>query len=125
MPEDDDRTVPTEHGLSASEHIDAILDATACLEDPEHKYPMRREELASQYADQEIDLPNETESLGSVFDRLTDRRYESAIEAREAVLNELTGEEHDLQEYNDERPLEPLAEDTSVVGTLEDSREEE
>lgn len=121
---DDEQTVPSEHEATSSEHVEAILDATACLDDPEHKYPVRREELATRYADHEMDLPNETESLGSVFDRLTDRRYESAVEAREAVLDELTGAEHDLREYNDERPLEPLAEDTSVVGSLEDRGEE-
>lgn len=117
---DDGNAQPTEHRVSLAEHVESILSATACLDDEQHKYPMRREELAAEYADHVIDLPNETESLGSVFDRLTDRRFEDPIEAREAVLNELTGREFDLDEYNDERPLEPLAADTDAVGGLQD-----
>ncbi len=71
------------------------------------KYPVRGEELAVEYADQELDLPNETESLGSVFDRLVDEEFESAQEVREAVYNEVTGEAGSPggQEYNDERAL--------------------
>ena len=74
----------------------------------EHKYPATSEELASEYGDQSIDLANETESLGSVFDRLVDERFESAEEAREAVYNELTGEAGGPEEYNDERDLDEL-----------------
>ena len=74
----------------------------------EHKYPATSEELASEYGDQSIDLANETESLGSVFDRLVDERFESAEEAREAVYNELTGEAGGSEEYNDERDLDEL-----------------
>jgi hypothetical protein len=85
---------------------DTIGDVGGMLE--EQKYPTTSEELAVEYADETIDLPNETESLGSVFDRLVDERFESPAEAREAVLNELTGEAAGPSEYNDERPLEPL-----------------
>lgn len=71
----------------------------------EHKYPATSEELAVEYGDQPLDLGNETESLGSVFDRLVDERFESADEAREAVYNELTGDAAGPEEYNDERAL--------------------
>jgi hypothetical protein len=71
----------------------------------EHKYPATSEELAVEYGDQPLDLGNETESLGSVFDRLVDERFESADEAREAVHNELTGDAAGPEEYNDERAL--------------------
>ncbi|WP_049969199.1 DUF5789 family protein [Haladaptatus cibarius] len=71
----------------------------------EHKYPTTSEELAAEYGDQQLDLPNETETLGSVFDRLVDERFESAEEAREAVYNEVTGEAGGMTEYNDERAL--------------------
>ena len=76
----------------------------------EHKYPTTSEELATEYADERIDLPNETETLGSVFDRLVDERYDSAEEAREAAYNELTGEAGGPSEFNDERDLERLDE---------------
>lgn len=124
MDETDDRAVPTEHEESLTEHTESVLEATECLDDLEHKYPMRREELATRYADHEMDLPNETESLGSVFDRLVDRRYETPAEAREAVLNELTGEEHGMNEFNDERSIEQLAEDASATGAVDDGSEQ-
>ena len=90
----------------------------------EDKYPATSEELAVEYADQEIDLPNETESLGSVFDRLVDERFESPDEAREAVLHELTGEAAGSEEYNDERALggadeEPI-DGTEPLGTVDE-----
>jgi len=124
MDDPSDDAVTVDHEASISEHVEEILAETECLADSDHKYPMRREELASKYADHVMDLPNETESLGSVFDRLVDEEYDSPIEAREAVCNELTGEEHDLREYNDERPLEPIAEDTHAVESFETDREE-
>ncbi|WP_435177519.1 DUF5789 family protein [Halorussus sp. AFM4] len=74
----------------------------------EHKYPATSEELATEYGDQPLDLQNETESLGSVFDRLVDERFESADEAREAVYDEITGEAAGMEEYNDERDLAEL-----------------
>lgn len=74
----------------------------------EHKYPTTSEELAVEYADHPLDLPNETETMGSVFDRLVDERYESAEEAREAMYNEITGESAGFEEYNDQRDLESL-----------------
>ena len=79
----------------------------------EHKYPVTSEELAVEYADEELDLPNETESLGDVFDRLVDERFESPDEAREAVYNELTGAADGPAEYNDERPLSELDDESS------------
>lgn len=120
MADNDDHAVPNGHEETRAERVEAILEATACLDDLERKYPVRREELATRYADETIDLPNETESLGSVFDRLVDRRYGSPAEAREAVLNELTGEEGDASEFNDERSIEQLAADVNATGAIED-----
>lgn len=74
----------------------------------EHKYPTTSEELATEYADQEIDMANETESLGDVFDRLVDEHYESAEEAREAAYGEITGEQAGSEEYNESRDLSDL-----------------
>lgn len=70
-----------------------------------HKYPATSEELATEYAQDPVDMPNETESIGSVFDRLEGERYETAEEAEEALYNELTGSEGGDEEYNDERDL--------------------
>ena len=57
------------------------------------EYPVTTEELATEYADQPIDLPNETESLGSVFDRLVDEEFDSHEEVRETVYGEIA---HDV-----------------------------
>ena len=67
---------------------------------------MSSAELGTEYADQPIDLPNETETVGDVFDRL-----DSAVETREALYGELTGEAADKEEYNLEGPIEDLRED--------------
>jgi len=79
----------------------------------EHKYPATSEELAAEYGNQPLDLRNETESLGSVFDRLVDERFESADEAREAVYGEITGDAGGPEEYNDERDLGELDENVT------------
>jgi hypothetical protein len=76
----------------------------------EHKYPATSEELATEYGDQPLDLQNETETLGSVFDRLVDERFESADEAREAVYGEISGEAGGPEEYNDQRDVGELDE---------------
>lgn len=82
----------------------------------EEKYPVTAEELAVEYADEVVDLANESESLGSVFDRLVGERFDSPEEVREAVANELTGEQAGPEEYNDQRPLEALDDEgTDVV----------
>lgn len=52
-----------------------------------HRYPVNSEDLAAYYADDPIDLPNETESLGSAFGRL-DRSFEDPDEAYEALVSE-------------------------------------
>jgi hypothetical protein len=91
-----------------AEHVENILDEVE-TEARDRKYPVRSEELATDYADQPIDMPNETESMGSVFDRL-DEEYDSPEEIREALHGELTGEAGGRDEYNEERPLESLEE---------------
>lgn len=101
-----------------TEHVENILDRADDMLG-EHKYPTTSEELAVEYADQPMDLPNETESLGSVFDRLVDERFESAEDAREALHAELTGPAGSDAEYNEERDLEEL--DETVQDDVTDS----
>ena len=92
---------------SRAESTESILeDVERRLGDVE--YPVRGEELATEYSLDAIDLPNETESLGSVFDRLANEQFDSAEEAREAVFGEITGEAGDVHEANPERDLESL-----------------
>ncbi|WP_458207389.1 DUF5789 family protein [Haladaptatus sp. NG-SE-30] len=109
MPEDDHDPESVQESARERQHEraetveDMLGEAGQML--GEHKYPTTSEELAAEYGDQRLDLPNETETLGSVFDRLVDERFESADEAREAVYNEVTGEASGMEEYNDERAL--------------------
>lgn len=77
----------------------------------ELEYPVTGEELAIEYGSEPIDLPNETESLGSVFDRLANEEFDSPGEAREAIYGEITGEAGDVHEANQERDLETLDEE--------------
>lgn len=76
------------------------------------EYPVTGEEIATEYGTEAIDLPNETESLGSVFDRLANEEFESAEEAREAIHGEITGGAGGRTEANPERDLERLEEET-------------
>ena len=89
----------------------------------EHAYPVRREDLAAHYGDTTVELPNETESLGDVFDRLTDAEYDTAREAKAAATGELTGVSIDPDEYNVECDLDPRHADR--LGTVEDPLAEE
>lgn len=127
MSEDHDATAPSvDHGdehdsvedraearkSERTDHVENILDETESLF-RDRKYPVRPEELATEYSNQPIDLANETESLGSVFDRMTDRdEFDSSEEVREALYDELTGEAEGQSkgEYNDERDLREIAE---------------
>lgn len=74
------------------------------------EYPVTSEELATEYADEPLDLPNETESLGDVFDRLQGERFETAEDASEALYSALTGAAGGSAEYNEERNLDHLDE---------------
>ncbi len=85
------------------------------------KYPVRSEELAKEYADQPLDMPNETESLGSVFDRMTNAgrdEFGSAEEVREALYGELSGRTEGKSEANPERDVEELDEQTDETESL-------
>ncbi|SDR18692.1 DUF5789 family protein [Natronobacterium texcoconense] len=88
----------------------------------ELEYPTTSEEIAAEYGNEPIDMPNETESLGSVFDRLAGEEYDSPEEVREAVYGEITGEAGDHHEANTERDLERL--DDQKQGSLGESGSE-
>ena len=107
MPSDDrtdERARDRQH--ECAEHVENILDAVE-TDVRDRKYPVRSEELATEYADQPLDLPNETESVGSAFDRL-DEEYDTPREVRESLYDELSGEAGGPNEYNDERDLSAL-----------------
>jgi len=124
------------------EHVEAverILDSVdPALE--EHAYPVNSEDLSAQYAESIEGLPNETESLGSVFDRLDDDEYDSPMAVKEAVLREVSdaapspttaGEDRDLrpgaqgapQEVLDDLESEAVAEAEREGGPTDVERE--
>lgn len=113
MSEDDRERVnrkATERKNERAEIVeDIVQDVEDELDDP--KYPVRSEEIAETYGNQPTDLPNETESLGHVFDRLSEE-YDSREEIHEAVYGEITGEAAGPEEYNPERDIEELDEET-------------
>lgn len=75
-----------------AERVEGVL--AAVREDlGEHAYPVSSEDLAATYADQTIDLPNETESLGNAFERL-DEEFQDEQSAYDALVAELGGDEN-------------------------------
>lgn len=106
---DTDRVQDSAEGRQ-HDRAERVQDALDRAEDllSEHKYPTTSEELATEYAEEPLDLPNETESLGSVFDRIVDERFESVEEAREAMYGEITGPAGSAAEHNEGRDLERL-----------------
>lgn len=101
-----ERTEGVEETMQA---VDAALEGLS--------YPTNPSEMKAHYGDGHDELPNETETLGDVFDRLEDKAYDTHEDAREAVLGELTGragaEHGDTDEYNPERELDALEEQES------------
>jgi len=87
-----------------ADHTESIFDVV----ERDLEYPVTSEELATEYATEPIDIPNETESIGSVFDRLVDEQYDSPAAVREAAYGELTGEAGSPNEANLERDLDEL-----------------
>ena len=84
-PQESSKDRQHEHAEAVEEILDSIDPA---LE--EHAYPVNSEDLSARYAESVEGLPNETESLGSVFDRLEDDEYDSPMEVKEAVLREVS-----------------------------------
>lgn len=99
-----------ERQSARADHSESILEAVD-RHLGEVAYPVTGEELSAQYSIDETDLPNETESLGDVFDRLTNEEFASEAEARERIYGELTGEAGGPSEANPERPIRDLDEE--------------
>jgi hypothetical protein len=113
----DDDSYDPDHERVQSESAERRHERTETVEDilddvggllQEAKYPVTAEELAVEYGDELLDFPNETESLGSVFDRPVGERFDSPEEAREAAYHELTGRAAGPEEYNEQRVVDEL-----------------
>ena len=120
MARDDVQDRATDRQHERAESVERILDEVE-RDLGDQEYPVRNEELAQQYADQPLDMPNETESLGSVFDRMSQRdEYDTPEEVREALYGELTGrsEADGYAEYNAERNLEEIEDSVDETESL-------
>ncbi len=130
MPDESDDTVVDDETVTdaardrqseRADHVTEMIgdEAAGLLED--RTYPTTSEELADEYAIEAVDLPNETESLSSVFDRLPDEEYTTATEAQQAAARALadgpavTDTEQAAELYEDEstrrEPEDPEAAD--------------
>jgi hypothetical protein len=111
VPDEPTEEFPSEHERDLAEHVEGTLRAmeTAIRGS---RYPTNASSLKAAYSTARDEVPNETESLADVFDRLVPEEYDTAEDAREAILGELTGragEEHgDFAEYNLERELDAM-----------------
>ncbi|MFB6071706.1 MAG: hypothetical protein ABEJ88_01925 [Halobacterium sp.] len=111
VPSEETEQFPTEHDRDLAEHVEGTLQAMESAVRGS-SYPTNASSLRAAYSTARDEVPNETEALGDVFDRLVPEEYETPEDAREAILGELTGragfEHGDLSEYNLERELDAM-----------------
>ncbi|MFW6320937.1 MAG: DUF5789 family protein [Halohasta sp.] len=53
----------------------------------DHSYPATTAELVADYGDSELTLPNGTETIGEILERLDDDTYQDADDVKQALLN--------------------------------------
>lgn len=94
----------TEHVENIVDHFESVVDDV--------KFPTTSAELHAEYRTAPDEVVGEEESLGDVLDRLDDE-YETAQEAREAVLVELEEAEHTRFAANERKNV---AEEAREVG---------
>jgi hypothetical protein len=80
-----------------------LKQATRLLDD--HQYPTDTDGLVAAHGDYELDLPNGSETLAEVFERMGDETYESAHEAREAMYCALSSKAIGRRHYSDRDPM--------------------
>ena len=71
----------------------------------EHSYPATTDDLIDAYGDVELELPNGTETLGDVLQRLTPETYEDAEQARLAVYSAVSTKGIGRVGYSDRDPV--------------------
>jgi hypothetical protein len=67
----------------------------------EHSYPATSEELIAAYGDSEIELPNGTETLGAVLDRLGSETYQRPQDVIDALYTGVGHEAVGRRFYSD------------------------
>ncbi|AUX10666.1 hypothetical protein AArcSl_3057 [Halalkaliarchaeum desulfuricum] len=72
-----------------------------------HEYPATRDEIIQAYGDSTIELPNGTETLKAVLERIADDVYEGPEDARTAVFTGVGHEAVGRRFYSDRDPTMP------------------
>lgn len=89
------------------------------------KFPSSSAELKAELYDAPDEVVGEEESLGSVLDRLDDE-YESEVDARNAIMEELGEAEHTTPRETEAAELaETRFETTGETGSIEEEHPEE
>ncbi|WP_135821768.1 DUF5789 family protein [Halostella litorea] len=70
-------------------------------------YPLTTEQFVARHGDEELELPNGSETLGEVLGRTSGETYEAAEDARFAVYNALSSKAIGRKGYSDRDPTPP------------------
>ncbi len=83
-----------------------LLDDATDLYDG-HSYPATTTDLIEAYGDQELELPNGTETLATVLGRLDDETFQTSDEARMATYSAVSDSAVGRVGYSDRDPTCP------------------
>ena len=70
----------------------------------QHDYPATTNQLTDSYGDYELDLPNGTETLGEVLDRVESETFDTAGEAEETLYSAVSSKAIGRKGYSDRDP---------------------
>jgi hypothetical protein len=80
----------------------SLKQATTLLD--RHEYPATSDQIADSYGDYELDLPNGTETLGEVFERVASETFADAREAQETMYSAVSDKAIGREGYSDRDP---------------------
>ena len=69
-----------------------------------HDYPATTSQLANSYDDYELQLPNGTENLGDVFERVDDETFDAPGEAEATLYSAVSSKAVGREGYSDRDP---------------------
>ncbi|EMA51972.1 DUF5789 family protein [Halococcus salifodinae] len=72
-----------------------------------HSYPATSTDLIEDYGDYEVELPDGTQTLENLFEPLQGEEFDSAEDARQAVLNMVDDRAIGRKGYSDRSPPAP------------------
>lgn len=72
-----------------------------------HSYPATTDEMIEAYGETELTLPNGTETIGEVLDRISPETFETAEDARATVYSAVSSKGIGRKYYSDRDPIQP------------------